>query len=63
MKGERLEDLIVLPTEKDITDTIDLNVVLKSWATLNYSELYVSNLSQTAYEVCWLYLGWVYKWI
>ena len=52
MKGERLEDLIVLPTEKDITDTIDLNVVLKSWATLNYSELYVSNLSQTAYEVC-----------
>jgi hypothetical protein len=33
MKGERLEDLIVLSTEKDLTDTIDLNVVLKSWAT------------------------------
>jgi hypothetical protein len=30
MKGERLEDLIVLSTEKDLTDTIDLNVVLKS---------------------------------
>jgi hypothetical protein len=33
MKGERLEDLIVLSTEKDLTDTIDLNVILKIWAT------------------------------
>ena len=33
MKGERLEDLIVLSTEKDLTDTINLDVVLKSWAS------------------------------
>ena len=33
MKDERLEDLIVLSTEKDLTDTIDLDAVLKSWAT------------------------------
>ncbi|XP_046862599.1 uncharacterized protein LOC124456116 [Xenia sp. Carnegie-2017] len=32
MKGERLEELIVLSTEKDLTDTIHLDVVLKSWA-------------------------------
>ena len=33
MKGERLEDLIFLSTEKDLTDTINLDVVLKSWAS------------------------------
>ena len=33
MKGERLEDLIVLSTEKDLTDTVNLDVVLKSWAS------------------------------
>jgi hypothetical protein len=33
MTGEPLEDLIVLSTEKDLTDTIDLNEVLKSWAS------------------------------
>ena len=31
MPGERLEDLIVLTAEKDITDTIDLDVVVKAW--------------------------------
>jgi hypothetical protein len=31
MSGERLEDLIVLAAEKDLTDKIDLNIVLKAW--------------------------------
>ena len=38
MTGERLEDLIVLSTEKDLTDTIDLNAVLKCWATRKKSK-------------------------
>ena len=33
MKDERLEDLIVLSTEKDLTDKIDLDSVLESWST------------------------------
>ena len=41
MSGERLDDLIVLATEKDISDKIDLNMASKAWATkknrkLNY---------------------------
>ena len=32
MSGERLEDLIVLAAEKDLTDQIDLDVVVKAWA-------------------------------
>ncbi|CAB3998503.1 zinc finger MYM-type 1-like [Paramuricea clavata] len=39
MKGERLEDLVVLSSEKDLTDTIDVNVVLKSWATRKNQKL------------------------
>ena len=31
MSGERLEDLIVLAAEKNLTDKIDLEVVLKAW--------------------------------
>ncbi|CAB4008072.1 zinc finger MYM-type 1-like [Paramuricea clavata] len=31
MSGERLEDLIVLAAEKNLTDKIDFNVVLKAW--------------------------------
>ena len=33
MKDEQLEDLIVLSTEKDLTDRIDLDDVLKSWVS------------------------------
>ena len=33
MSGERLDDLIVLATEKDISDKIDLNMALNAWAT------------------------------
>ena len=33
MKDERLEDLIVFSTEKDLTDKIDLDSVLESWST------------------------------
>ena len=33
MSGERLEDLIVSAAEKDLTDTIDLGVVVKAWAS------------------------------
>ena len=33
MSGERLDDLIVLATEKDLSDKIDLNIALKAWAT------------------------------
>ena len=33
MTGNRLEDLIVLSTETDLTDAIDLFAVLKKWAT------------------------------
>ena len=32
MSGERLEDLIILAAEKDLTDNIDLDVVLKAWS-------------------------------
>ena len=32
MSGGRLEDLIVLAAEKDLTDEIDLEVVLKACA-------------------------------
>ena len=32
MKDERLNDLLVLACEKDLTDNIDLNAVLKIWA-------------------------------
>ena len=35
MSGERLDDLIVLATEKDLSDKIDLNMALKAWATKN----------------------------
>ena len=31
MKDERLNDLILLACEKDLTDTIPLDVVLKVW--------------------------------
>ena len=32
MKDERLNDLLVLVCEKDLTDNIDLNAVLQAWA-------------------------------
>ena len=32
MSDERLEDLIVLATEKDLTYTIDLDSAVKVWA-------------------------------
>ena len=32
MKDERLNDLSVLACEKDLTDNIDLNAVLRTWA-------------------------------
>ena len=32
MSGERLEDLIVLAAEKDLTDQIDLDIVVKALA-------------------------------
>ena len=32
MSGEHLEDLIILAAEKDLTDNIDLGVVLKAWS-------------------------------
>ena len=31
MSGEGLEDLIVVAAEKDLTDQIDLDVVVKAW--------------------------------
>ena len=34
MSGERLDNLIVLATEKDLSDKIDLNMALKAWATI-----------------------------
>ena len=34
MKDERLNDLIVLACEKDLTDTIDLEIVVDTWAKL-----------------------------
>ena len=41
MTGNRLEDLMVLSTEKDLTDTIDLNAVLKCWATRKNRKLQI----------------------
>ena len=32
MKDERLKDLIVLACEKDLTDTIELQNVVKTWS-------------------------------
>ena len=42
MSGERLDDLIVLATEKDISDKIDLNMALKAWATEKNRKLKLS---------------------
>ena len=42
MSGERLDDLIVLATEKDISDKIDLNMALKAWATKKNRKLKLS---------------------
>ena len=39
MSGERLEDLIVLAAEKDLTDQIDLDVVVKAWAATKNRKL------------------------
>ena len=33
ISGKRLEDLTVLAAEKDLTDEIDLEVVVKAWVT------------------------------
>jgi hypothetical protein len=33
MSDERLEDLIVLAAEKDLTDKVDLDEALKVWAS------------------------------
>ena len=40
MSGERLEDLIVLAAEKDLTDKIDLNVILKAWVAKKNRKFY-----------------------
>ncbi|XP_046859020.1 zinc finger MYM-type protein 1-like [Xenia sp. Carnegie-2017] len=39
MKDTRLNDLIVLACEKDLTDNVDLNIILKNWATAKMRKL------------------------
>ena len=39
MKDERLNDLLVLECEKDLTDNIDLNAVLRTWAGIKMPKL------------------------
>ena len=34
MKDKRLNDLIVLACEKDLTDSIDLEVILNTWSKI-----------------------------
>ena len=41
MSGERQEDLIVLAAEKDLTDKIDLDVVLKAWTAKKNRKLQI----------------------
>ena len=39
MSGERLEDLIVFAGEKDLTDQMDVDVVVKAWAAAKNRKL------------------------
>ncbi|XP_046846763.1 uncharacterized protein LOC124440410 [Xenia sp. Carnegie-2017] len=39
MKDTRLNDFIVLACEKDLTDNVDLNIILKNWATAKMRKL------------------------
>ena len=39
MSDERLESLLLLSCEKDLTDSLDLNVLVKSWAELKQRRL------------------------
>ena len=42
MKDERLNDLIVLACEKDLTDNIDLEIVVDTWRTSRLPETAIS---------------------
>ena len=50
MSGERLDDLIVLATEKDLSDKIDLNMALKAWATKKNRKLKLSVKSYNSFN-------------
>lgn len=41
MPGERFEDVIVYAAEKDLTNTIDFDVVVKAWAATKNRKLKV----------------------